>query len=210
MKPWIPIIAFAVLGSGIYLLLATRTAERPPAVPTEPAARAPSSIAPAPVARSLPARLTPTAPVEEEPVGAADVHAAAAEDPPPSGSALTFEEMRDHLEESFVAAAPAASRDLAQGFDKRVRAVLPAGSSLRSVECRSSFCRIETMHAGVDEFRDFVQRAFQDQTPISTGPAFVSLLEEPRQGEPVIAVAYVAREGSVLPMPGAVAAASPR
>jgi hypothetical protein len=67
-------------------------------------------------------------------------------------------------------------------------------------------CRIETVHRGLDEFRAFVHRAFLTRdTKVSNGPVFAGLLMEPAQGERVVAVAYVGREGTALPMPPSVA-----
>ncbi len=202
MKQWILAIAFAVLGSGIYLLFATRDAAPAPAEPIAPPAPAPppSSVGDrAPVAMPRPPRPAPPRAVDDEPADGP-----ATEDPAPADAVLTTQEVRDHVEASFAAAAPAASSDLGQGLDRGVRAALSAGSSVRSVECRGSLCRVETVHPDVDDFRDFMRRAFQDSTRIANGPAFVSLVDEPEPGQPVVAVAYVGREGSRLPMPAAV------
>jgi hypothetical protein len=206
MKPSIAVIVLAVLGGGLYLLYATTEASSPPAVSDEPGARAASRAAggPAPLATAPPAPLPPAVAVDDDRAGPAGVPA---EEPEP-GAPATAEEVRDHIQASFVAA-PAASPsvgDLARRLESGMRAALPIGSSVRSVECRGSLCRVETAHPGVDEFRDFVQRAFQDLSRVSNGPAFVTLLEEPAPGRPVVAVAYVGREGTTLPVPGHVAA----
>jgi|GEM_PF-2627917 len=208
MKPWIFVIAFAVLGSGMYLLVATREVEPSSTVRTEFGVPAKPRVAPAPVAWTRPARPSPANPVEDEPVGAAGV--AVAEAPSQNGSAVTSEEMRDQMQASFVAAPLTASRDRAQSLENGVRAALPKGSSVLSVECRDSLCRIETVHASGDEFRDFVRHAFQDATRISSGPAFVSLLDESQPGQPMTAIAYVGPEGSTLPMPGSAASTGQR
>jgi len=125
------------------------------------------------------------------------------EDRAASGSAPTADEMRDQLEASFAGDAPVApSQDRTPGLEKRVRAVIPAGSSVRSFACRSSLCRIETLHPSVEEFRDFVQRGYLTldfATRVSNGPVFVALLAPPVEGQPVVGVAFLGRDGTTLP-----------
>ena len=198
MKRWIVVIVFGVLGCSGYLLFATRDAATPPIARLEPGARAaartsgPPGIPARPVlqARAVPAsdeRSDPRAPE-------------AAETGSGPGSAVTAEDMRDQLQASF-AALPLATDDVAHSLETGLRAALPAGSSVRNIECRGSLCRVETLHAGMDDFRDFVQRAFAGHplAAVSNGPVFVNLLEEPAPGRPVVAVAYVGREGTALP-----------
>jgi hypothetical protein len=210
MKPWILAIAFAALGSGVYALLgAIRTAPSsaaPPGATAEIEPEAPSRE-PAPIAMNHSVRPLSTAPVAEEMADPADMKPS--DDRGEPTSPPTGEEMRDHLEAAFAADPPAAARDLAQGLEDGARAALPAGSRVRSVECRASLCRIETEHAGLDDYRAFVQRAFfsHDAKQVSIGPVFANPPGEPRHGEPVVAVVYVGREGTVLPMPGAIPSA---
>jgi hypothetical protein len=120
-----------------------------------------------------------------------------------SGTPPTGEEMRDQLQASFAVDAPVApGQDRRPDLEKRVRAVIPAGSSVRSLECRSSLCRIETMHPSVEEFRDFVQRGYLTldfATRVSNGPVFATLLAPPAAGQPVVGVAFLGRDGAVLP-----------
>jgi hypothetical protein len=127
----------------------------------------------------------------------------AAEDPAAAESPLTDEEMRDQMEAAFAGDAPVApDQDRAPELAQRVRAVLPSGSSVRSLECRSSLCRIETVHPTVEDYRDFVQRGYVTldfATRITRGPALVALLAEPVEGQPVVAAAILGREGADLP-----------
>jgi hypothetical protein len=134
------------------------------------------------------------------------------EDRTPSGSPPAADaEMRDQLEASFASdASVAPSQDRTPGLETRVRAVIPAGSSVRRLECRSSLCRIETMHPSLEEFRDFVQRGYLTldlATRVSTGPVFVGLLAPPVEGQPVVGVAFLGRDGAVLPTFSPVASA---
>jgi hypothetical protein len=204
VKPSVVVIVVAALGCGLYLLYETRAAAPPPGSSTARRGPAPSTASvPSPPAIALPARVTPPVVVDDQRAGSTG--AQAAEQPTAAGSPVTTDEIRDHIEASFVAAPPAASSDLVQRLESGVRALLPAGSSIRTVQCRGSLCRIETVHLGVDQLRDFVQHAFQDVPRVWNGPAFVSLLDEPTPGTPVVAVAYVGREGTQLPLPGPIA-----
>lgn len=123
----------------------------------------------------------------------------AAADPP---HATTGKEVNDRLETAFQADHPvAASRDAAREMGDHVRTALPAGSTLRQVECRSALCRIETEHLGVEEFHTFVEHAFLERTaPMAARPMIAALTAEPQAGEPVVAIAYVARDGAAMAM----------
>jgi len=108
--------------------------------------------------------------------------------------------MRESLEIAFHADhAVAASRELARDLSDNVRAMLPAGSRLRNVECRSALCRVETEHLSADDFRSFVDHAFLDRrSPVSDRPVVAGITAEPRAGEPLFAVAYVGRDGPAM------------
>ncbi len=198
MKPWILVLAFAVLAGGVYLRHAARRADPPTPVSIDsPRAAQGAGRAPARLALSRPVLTAPAHPVADRGEHAADAPAArdgaAAEVP-------TVADMGARIERAFVAEPSATSPELARDLDTAVRAVLPAGSAVHRVECRGALCRIETAHLGLDELRDFAQRAFQGANPVSKGPVFFSLLGEPEPGQPVVAVAYVGREGAELPM----------
>jgi hypothetical protein len=80
--------------------------------------------------------------------------------------------------------------------------MISAGSSVRSLECHTSLCRIETMHPSLEDFRGFMQRAYLTPDPmtrVANGPIFAALLAQPVEGQPVIAVAFVGRDGTVMP-----------
>lgn len=203
MKPSIVVIVLAVLGCGVYLLYATREAVPPSTASIAPGARSPSTTGAAPVASARLARPAPAIPIDGERAGSTG--AQPADDHAGSGSAVTVEEVRDHIQASFIAAPQVSSRDVAPDLESGLHAVLPVGSSVRSVECRGSLCRVETVHRGLDELREFAHRAFQESPRVTNGPAFISMLEEPVAGKPVVAVVYIGRAGTVLPMPDAVA-----
>ncbi|WP_437308509.1 hypothetical protein [Sorangium sp. So ce388] len=82
----------------------------------------------------------------------------------------------------------------------KLSSVLPERSSLRSVECRSSMCRIETEHDDLAQFQQFVQGAFMDpQKKPWNGGFFALPVSDPDTGK-VVVVSYLAREGEPLPM----------
>jgi hypothetical protein len=119
---------------------------------------------------------------------------------PVSSTAPFGYETHDDFETAFRADHPVAkSHDLEQRLAQGARAALPTKSTLRNVECRSMHCRVETAHSSLDEFIEFVDRAFLGNgTPLTTGPVYSSVLGEPRAGEPTIAVAYVVLDSSIL------------
>jgi hypothetical protein len=198
VKRWILALAFAALSVSVYVLVAVSNAKPPTTSRTDSRTDSRTGIAgwaPAPVA--------PLAMRRQDRPGLDGAKEAPVEAKGSPSTAPTGEEMRDHIEASFAADPPVApSQDLAPGLEKRVRAVIPAGSFVRSLECRSSLCRIETMHANLGDFRDFMQRAYltpDTTTRVSNGPVFAGLLAQPVEGQPVVAVAFLGREGTILP-----------
>lgn len=92
-------------------------------------------------------------------------------------------------------------------LEKALPALLPQGSQLRRVECRSTMCRIESSHTGLPQFGNFVQRAFvSGDDRVAESGFFAGPLGEPEPGQPVITVTYLARKGHALPMPERLAA----
>jgi hypothetical protein len=191
----------AVIGAFVGVLREMTAAESP--APTGARSTPPAATAPV-KARVAAIAMPRIAPIDRTPAGSVDGQAD--EDRAGPESTPSLEDIRDHMEAAFGADPLAASQDLVQGLDREVRSVLPTTSSVHRIECRSSLCRIETVHPSLGEFRDFAQLAFFAHDPkVGNGPVFVGLLAEPAPGEPVIAVAYVGRQGSVLPMPASVA-----
>jgi hypothetical protein len=143
------------------------------------------------------------------PIAAAEAPPEAAPGPAPSAAAppprrLEPAEVRDHYESAFVqqeedrAWAPDASRNLSAALPK----ALPSGSSVSSVSCRSTMCRVEMVHASLDQYAEFTRHAFYDPaSPVWTGPGFSTVLEEPGAGGKLVTVVFLARPGSTLPVP---------
>lgn len=62
-------------------------------------------------------------------------------------------------------------------------------------------CRAETVHPGLAEYRAFADRAFfAYEAAVRLGPVFAVPVHEPAPGQPVVAVAFVGRAGSMLPV----------
>jgi hypothetical protein len=198
VKPWILVFALAALSLGLYLFVAvTGTA------PTHAEPRARATTLPTKAGRLAPPARPPTEPTPFiDPVEAPSQAAGTAE-PPPASAPPTEEEMRDYVQAAFAAGASVAPNQLVPDLDKRLRAALPAGSTIRSVECRGSLCRVETMHQSLDGFRDFLRRAFlaPDISRVSNGPVMTSVLTEPTAGQPVVAVAFLAKRAQPCPCP---------
>lgn len=131
---------------------------------------------------------------------AADKAADQAAAPAPSSA-----QVRDRLDDAFRADPidAAWSQTAVRTLQTKLGPLLPPQSAVRSVDCRGSLCRIETSHAGVTEYRDFVQRTFLGQAELWNAGFFTNVIADPVPGQPVITVAYLAREGQSLPSPEA-------
>jgi hypothetical protein len=190
MTRWMWAAGLVVGGTALYVLAATRSSDA-----TTPAARpaVPVAARPAPVLRG--ATPAPRAlPVEPAPRADAAEERAAAEPP-------TAEDIRDHIERGFAGDASVAAPDLAHDVERGVQSALPATSSVRSLVCRSSVCRVETVHRSLAEYRAFTERAFFGyEAVIRMGPVFSLPVDDPAPGQPVVTVAFVGRAGSTLPV----------
>jgi hypothetical protein len=81
----------------------------------------------------------------------------------------------------------------------RLNSILASDSSLKSIECRSKMCRIETVHQNEDGFRAYMDGAFRNiDTKLTTGASYTSGKESDRPGE-VVLVTYLAADGENLP-----------
>jgi hypothetical protein len=87
---------------------------------------------------------------------------------------------------------------------RKLPELLPRTSHVRSLECRSTMCRLETSHADEQSYREFVGRfTLQvDTPPIWTGPAVFGIPDtSTRQGDELVATAWLAREAFRVPAP---------
>jgi len=122
--------------------------------------------------------------------------------PRPSETPIAqFAHVRDTLERAFAAEpgdgawAMVARRSVETRF-----ADLPAASRLRSIDCRSTLCRVETLHDGYSDARVFTQRlASLDQRAWSGGLFTGPIAQDPQSGA-VTFVTYLVRDGVALPV----------
>lgn len=85
----------------------------------------------------------------------------------------------------------------ASELGSKLNEVLPAGSALRSLECRSSMCRIETTHRDLEAYRAFTEHFLLPgaRAPLWSGAGFFHVTHEPqRPGDELVAVVYLGRE----------------
>jgi hypothetical protein len=198
MKIWM-----AVLASGLCVIACFLWSLRDG--PPEPAARAPAARAAKPLVMappsSPPPTLDPVRPAPAVPATAEPVATSDSAEPPRAEPSPTRGDMREGLETFFQNDRydPAWSQRTTETLTQGIHAVLPSGSRLQRLECRGTLCRIETSHADLDAYRTYTQDAFMGQTRLTTGAAFGTVVGEPVPGRPVVAVAFVARDGNELP-----------
>jgi hypothetical protein len=117
--------------------------------------------------------------------------------------APTMSEVRDFYESTW--AAEPADAKWAVSATKLARArldsLLPSGSTLDTLECKTSMCRFETSHADRSQYQSFVDSALRDpQTHIWNG-GFMFAVESDQSGSggPIKIVSFLARDGEELP-----------
>jgi hypothetical protein len=112
-----------------------------------------------------------------------------------------FAHVHDTLERSFAAEpsdgawAMVARRSVETRF-----ADLPAASRLRSIDCRSTLCRIETLHDGYSDARAFTHRLASLDQPAWNGGFFTGPIAQDPQSGAVTFVTYLVREGMAMPV----------
>jgi hypothetical protein len=117
----------------------------------------------------------------------------------------TSQDLLDHYDVAFATENvdsewAARARGIAE---ERLNADLPPGSSVRSIDCRTSMCRIESSHADRDSYTQFARQSFQDPgTSIWNCGSFSTIVNDDSQpGSPIMVVSYVSRDGTNLSMP---------
>jgi hypothetical protein len=190
---WITVALAGLLGS---LATAVRGEQPKSSTPAEPAPVARPSWTPVP---RTPLLVTPPEPMV--PMAAESERSVAVEEatePPPA----TLEEARDRMDAAFYASAtdPGPARELERMLAREVPGWLPAGSQLRALDCRAGVCRIETAHANIAAYQQFVERSFGPHgEPLPFGGVFTGALAAPVAGQPLLTFAYVSAPGGVLP-----------
>lgn len=203
-----------IVGAGAALLLtagfAAGRARRttPAATTTAPAApgEAPATSAAARSATPARAAATPASAVAHPLALVGDSAERAAPAPllPSEPRPLRPGDVRDGIERAFYREPrdPQWSRSAERTAEARLRGTLPKGATLHAVECHASLCRIESTHDSLDEYQQFVERAFMKiETQVWNGASYSTPVEDgaAERGFPVAIVSYVAREGHALP-----------
>jgi hypothetical protein len=148
------------------------------------------------------------APASSEPSATSSRDGAASSEPPqpvaqPKSPETPIEEfalVHDTLEQSFGSQANdgAWAMEARRSLETKL-ADLPAASRLRSIACRSTLCRVETIHDRYSDARDFTSRfASLDQRPWAGG-FYTGPISEDSQNGAVTFVTYLVREGVELP-----------
>jgi hypothetical protein len=88
------------------------------------------------------------------------------------------------------------------GAEHQLRQVLestpPPGTTLASVSCRRTLCRVESLHTSLEAFHQYVESSYlADDRPLWNG-AFTALVTEQSETR-VRAVSFIAKEGSEIP-----------
>jgi hypothetical protein len=139
---------------------------------------------------------TPEEAVSDLPTAPPQPHALRAADRAPTEP----KDMPAALESAFAeeAADPGWSSEAERTVQQKLLRVTPRASDVRSIECRSSMCRIETTHRDAGDYERFVLSAFKDpESQVWNGNAFSTSLRLDDRGG-VVSVSYLAREGEVL------------
>jgi hypothetical protein len=81
----------------------------------------------------------------------------------------------------------------------RVSTLIPRGTVINSLECRSSMCRAELLYDGVESYRTFMDTFRQyDNSPWTDGYVFSKVEDETTNGS-ISAVTYFGRPGQPPP-----------
>ncbi|WP_433926504.1 hypothetical protein AB3662_26660 [Sorangium cellulosum] len=216
MRTWVVPVALALMGGAIIVQIVDGGRQRSELEALRASVSAPTRAGEVNRERSAPRRDPP--PREDAAPGQAPAQAADARSPSPAapdaegpgeGAAekpaappMEPEEVRFRLDtvfhdESVDRAWTAGAQATAQ---RRLSAVLPETSRLRSIECRASLCRVESAHQDPDSYNRFVYGAFHDPaTKLWNGGSFATVLPDPDEEGRVVTVAYLARDGHSLP-----------
>jgi len=116
-------------------------------------------------------------------------------------------EQAESLDRKF-AAEPIDNEWASRASEDATRALVSEVSgdtSIKRVDCRSTWCRIETFHNSLDSYRAFTQKSLLGhQRQLWDGDVTATVRDESESG--VTAVTFITREGHHMPMPDGVQA----
>lgn len=216
MKIWISIISIALVGIAVFVLryenaqraqqAQTRTALADMSQHLNEVSQQATQTRLQALAREVPHRNDSTWNATQEPETSDMAATASPDEDIEAAPALEVEEVRDWLDMQLheEGVDSSWSREATHIIHQRIATTLPTRSAVESVECHASMCRIETVHATLEDYQQFVRDSFiMSETQMWNGGFFASIVGEPAAGEELTTVAYLARDGEALPMPGA-------
>jgi hypothetical protein len=106
------------------------------------------------------------------------------------------------LDSEFFAEPPSSpwSSHATTKASKVLPALLPPGSSLGRIECRTTLCRIEATHANLDSFLNFTDAMGRNrETGLWNGTITAQVVGQTPGA--VQAVTFVSKEGATIPFP---------
>ncbi len=116
----------------------------------------------------------------------------------------TEEEIADDLDSRFEAEPfdAAWSNSATREATRALSTDLPEGTTLTKLECRSSLCRVDTLHDSLDSFRTFASTSLLGRERRIWNGGVSTMVRESSDTE-VKAVTYIAKEGQSVPTLGA-------
>lgn len=81
-------------------------------------------------------------------------------------------------------------------LQRSLHALLPAGASVRALECHRSLCRLEVAMASAEQLEDFERQALHGEDVLWRGQAM--LMPSARADGSVAMTAYLVREGMAM------------
>lgn len=120
----------------------------------------------------------------------------------PAGTPIEqFVPVHDTLEAAFVSEVrdSAWATDARRAAESKLSAELPPKSILKSIDCRSSLCRVESTHDGYAYAKTFVNRLATPEGRPWNGAFYAGPVSQDPQGGAVTFITYLAREGTEMP-----------
>lgn len=112
-----------------------------------------------------------------------------------------FAPIHDALEAAFASEARdgAWAMEARRTVDATLSAELPAKSAIKSIDCRSTLCRIESTHDGYTYAKAFVNQLVLPERRPWNGAFYTGPVARDPQSGAVTFVTYLAREGAAMP-----------
>jgi len=155
-----------------------------------------AAVAPPPARRAMD---LPAPAASPPPAGPSDPQPpAVSEGEPGAPQRIDPAELRGHLDTRFGGQAddPAWSATARGMIERKLSAAMPPSSTLKSVECRQTMCRIEMVYDNLAQYQAFFKHMTPDALPWN-GTLFSTPVGDPSE-PPITFVAFLSREGQQL------------